>query len=312
MIKKFFVFLIGLILIVPFITAEGIRNESKQPQVPAKEKIDSCFIIYAEGEVFFQNFTKAEVNMEVLPGDELITKKGRAEIYLENGSFLRMDRNTRVVFVALGENMVLLGMWEGSIYIQTGNSTIEVQTPYQNYMLKNGLYRIDVEKNRTKVYQNPRVADSFDSWSYDRENELNRPLNTEISYPYGLYSYHSWRWHLFLLYWNPYFLWNPFWSPIWNSYHDYFSHPYYSQPRTTVRTVRKNQLQAPSQIKSPTFPSRINRSNVTAQTRTPIRAPQSQLRRSTPSHLTQRLSAPRSFSRPQMSRPIQKRIVRKK
>jgi len=346
--KKLMSILIGLILIAPFITAQGIRNESNQSQVTENKEVltDGCVVTYVEGEAFFQSFTKVGVDMEILPGDELITRRGRIEAYLGNGNFLRMDRNTRVAFVKLGENATLLGIWNGSIYLAI-KTAIEVQAPDQNFVLDPGSYRIDIEKDRTKVYQNPRVVDSFDSWSYERDNEINHPATTETGYlhdSYGLYSYWSWRWNFLYhsWYWNSYY-WYFSWSPIWHSYHSYFywhyqyynsyrQRSYYAQHRAPLKTtVSKNQLQAPirnsnrnisnvqnkqvvnkQQIKSSTFPSRINRSNVTAPTRTPIRAPQSQFRRSTPSHLTQRLSAPRSFSRPPMSRPIQKRIVRKK
>lgn len=337
--KKLMSILIGLILIAPFITAQGIRNESNQSQVTENKEVltDGCVVTYVEGEAFFQSFTKVGVDMEILPGDELITRRGRIEVYLGNGNFLRMDRNTRVVFVKLGEKTMSLGIWNGSVYLAI-KTAIEVQAPDQNFVLNPGSYRIDIEKDRTKIYQDPRVVDSFDTWSYERDNEINHPATTEAGYlhdSYGLYSYWSWRWYFLYhsWYWSPYryyFYWH---YQYYNSYRNsYRQRSYYSQNRTPLRTtVSKNQLQAPirnsnrnisnvqnkqvvnkQQIKSSTFPSRINRSNVTAQTRTPIRAPQSQFRRSTPSHLTQRLSAPRSFSRPQMSRPIQKRIVRKK
>lgn len=320
MIKKFFVFLIGLFLIAPFILTEGIHNESKQSQQPqVTETENGCFITYIEGAAFFQNFTKAEVDMEILPGDELITRRGRIETYLGNGNFLRMDRNTRVAFVKLGEKATSLGIWNGSVYLAI-NTVIEVQAPDQNFVLNPGLYRIDIEKDRTKVYQNPRVADNFDSWSYDRDNEINHPATTETGYlhnSYGLSSYWSWRWYFLYQSW----CWSPYRYCFYLHYQYYNSYrQHYSQHRTPVRTparttVRKNQLQAPSQIKSPTLPSRINRSstatqapriNSSNQSRTKIltpqiRAPQSQIRR----------SVPRSFSRP-MARPIQKRIVRKK
>ena len=66
-------------------------------------------ISYVEGEVTLQRAIEPEpseagVNEPVTPGDRAWTASyGRAEIRLADGSVLRMDRRTKVDFVAFGE-----------------------------------------------------------------------------------------------------------------------------------------------------------------------------------------------------------------
>lgn len=67
---------------------------------PVSDGADAAaWITRVEGRVVFQNFEKAEANMAVKPGDELNTQKGRIEVEIGDGNWIRLDQHTRVVFV---------------------------------------------------------------------------------------------------------------------------------------------------------------------------------------------------------------------
>lgn len=244
--KIFLSLLIGLFLITPFLTAEGGKKLNKSNAVEQiAEPIG--YITYVKGEVAFQNFQRAEVDMLIPEGYELKTQRGKAEVYLGNGNFVRLNRNTSVVFITLEEGSVLLGLWNGSIYVSMNSGIVEVRTRHnESFVFINGMHRLDVGKKSTKDFKGERPIDRFASWNNSREKEINRSITvTEIRHlPYGLYDYYGWRWRGFwygLYWWGPYSI-SLFWSPIY--YHDYWYPRNYYRPgsRTTITTIRKNQL----------------------------------------------------------------------
>ena len=103
--KKTLALLIGLFLIAPFL----ISQETSEP---------IAYISCVEGKVLFQGFEQAELNIPVLERDELTTEKGRVEVDLGNGNFLRLDHDTRVVFAVLEQESILLHIWNGKVYLR--------------------------------------------------------------------------------------------------------------------------------------------------------------------------------------------------
>jgi len=255
------------------------------PQAATEET--SAFISHIEGIVSFQNFEKAELQMIVKPGDELITGKGMVEIELADRNWVRLGPQTRVVFTDLQKETAILSVWQGSIYLQLTDQTVKVRSPQRERSFRGGrLYRVDVEKNKTDVYEDPRVVDKFDSWSRGLTEET--VYREYEPYPRRDYAYSGgmgwtfspwWPWSRldWVMGWSPfwhhydpyfwsfhiwptwYFGWNPYWS--WNSWYYGYS-PYYFgygygfygnyfpgfYGRSGRTVIRKDQLQEPRGI----------------------------------------------------------------
>jgi hypothetical protein len=232
------VLIVGLFLITPtMLLAQG------KPQADTRETASD--ITYVEGEVFFQNFERAEADMAIKQGDELFTEQGRVEVYLGRGNWLRLDQHTRVVFTSLQRESIKLSVGQGSIYLHLENKVVEVRTPQENFYPERGIYRLDVEKNKAEIYENPRIVDRFDSWSSSRDEELSYPED-EPYYDRWWYSY-GWRPYLYgNWWWSPYWYW-PYgyagWDPMWDYYpYYYYRYPYYYGRRT----IRKGELRRPT------------------------------------------------------------------
>jgi len=270
--RKILSIFIGLFLISSFLFSDsGTLKANRNQAINPERATEPAWISFLEGTVNL-NFERAEINMIVMSADELKTQQGRVEVYFRRNYF-RLDRYTEVIFVNLEENLVLLRIKSGNVYIRT-KDIVTIQTPHRQTNLSAGLYRIDVKKNKTNIYFNPKVIDdNFDRFNSRRESEINRysqPETRYISYnsfSLYLYEYYSWRWRAFYrnIYWLSiyYGSWNPFWSPfwslIWYSYHNYYSFfywrhrpyyfssfrnyysPYYLNRVKTV--IRKSQLQ---------------------------------------------------------------------
>lgn len=235
--KIFYLFTVGLLLAVPFMLLS-----QDNPQTDTEET--AGYISNVEGIVFFQNFEKAELDMAVKQGDELNTEKGRIEVDLGEGNLVRLDQHTRVVFTSLQKEQVTLSIWEGSLYLQLKNQMVKVRSPQEEHSFQEeGLYRVDVGKNKTEVYKDPRVVDKFDSWSRRREEEINRreyEPNYSRAYPYSGWMGWSWYplgwniglyplWYYYSYYpyaWNSYWYWNN-WYMGWHPY-GYLTSWYYS------------------------------------------------------------------------------------
>jgi hypothetical protein len=264
--KKIFTVLIGLFLVASLTMAQGITDNSSEPL---------AYINYVEGKVLFRDFQKVELNMIIQEGDEINVTDGRVEILLKGGGIIRLDANTRVVFATLADQMIVLEIWSGNIYVKKGEMGIGIKTPDKSFNL-----------SRQDFYLTEPTRE-FKGWNNEREKEL-RAAITEIGYPYpyGLNYYYSWR----LRYFYPW-PWRGYW---WIPYHRHHYSPrtyrqYY--PRRTV--IHKNQLQAPRY----------------SQNRQPIITRFSSTSRLSPS----RLSPVRRFltKSPTLYRPVQKNIRKK-
>lgn len=303
------------------------------PQAATEET--SAFISHVEGIVSFQNFEKAELHMTVKPGDALNTGKGMVEVDLGDGNWVRLGPHTSVVFTDLQKESATLSVWQGSIYLQLMDQTVKVRSPQREHSFRGRrLYRVDVEKNKTDVYEDPRVVDKFDSWSRGlAEETIDREYEPD---PWRAYAYGGWMgwtfspwwpwsrldwvmgWSPFWYHYNPYFWspyiwptwyfgWNPYWS--WNSwYYGYYPYDYgygygfygnyfpgfYGRSGRTV--IRKDQLQEPRGI--------IRRANPVLRSSPSSLSPRGKIypSRIAPSNRTSSsLSSSRIYSRPSRS-----------
>jgi len=267
-IKSFLI--IGLFLALP-----ALLLAQDAPKTDAQEL---GFISYTEREVYFKNHS-------ISAGDEVSTGNGRAEINL-NGDYIRINHYTNVSFAAL-EETILLNIRYGEVYIDA-KGIIEVQTPTESFSVE-GLYRIEVDRYKTKKFHNPMLEDEFDKWNDRREKELagyetqRRSAYWEPNFysNWAWYPYWSWSWADFYLglypvwyyysyypymwqsywYWTSWYLgWHPYWYwtrsyyygyyPYYNYYYPYYPrYPYYSRGRTIIR---KSELQRPDRTSAPT------------------------------------------------------------
>lgn len=209
-------------------------------------------ISYTKGEVFFQN-------------NELYTEEGKAETYL-NGNYFRLNHHTKIVF-----NPEEVEIRYGEVYIQAENM-VKIKTPHETFSLE-GLYRIEVDRYKTKKFHNPMYEDDFDKWNYRREKEIDHQThfseqtnaNADYGYygnyyggwyngwPYYYYPYYypyywSWCYPFSYLYWglNPYRGWyNDYYGGYYSGYYSgyYNGYGYSSYNYDRGRTViNKNQL----------------------------------------------------------------------
>jgi hypothetical protein len=238
---------LAVALLAPVLAAQNTVVTKEKAVTPA------AWINFVEGKVFFQDFEKVERDKAVNPGDEINTQNGRVEIELGEGNWIRLDHNTRVVFNDIQKNAATLSVWEGSLHFNLKSAAVTVRSAQEEHLFQDkGLVRIDVDKNGTQIFNNPRVADNFDGWSRSRDEEMAQNSSGE-PYPYyraplfgGWAVSPFWPWsgydwymgfHSFWPYYDPflwsyyawpswYFGWNPYWA--WNSwYFGGFGYPYY-------------------------------------------------------------------------------------
>ncbi len=236
-----------------------------QGRTQAEPRARAAFISHVEGDVFFQEKELAELDMIVTQGDELITQTGRAEIDLGKGNWIRLDENTQVKLTSLQKDSVKLSVERGNIYLHLESKDAEVATPTQTFHPEYGLARIEVEKNKAKMYANPRVVDQFDRWNARLERSEGEPYEGhEGRYGYGSWygGYGGWRSRFGLGWgWDPYSYWGgspySFWYwpsfsyfgyPAWMSFYSPYSYGFgrYGYGfRFGRSTVHKGQLQSP-------------------------------------------------------------------
>lgn len=114
---------------------------------------------YVKGDVFIQRasdggYEEGVVNLPIVAGDTLGTRKGRTEIYFDNRNYLRVDYDTQVEIVKLpqrSDDLIKLHVLSGSIYLSVNflerEKSFEIHTPDVSfYILEEGLYRLDVRK----------------------------------------------------------------------------------------------------------------------------------------------------------------------
>ncbi len=116
---------------------------------------------HATGNTFIQKageltYEEGVVNMPLAEGDRINTTEGRAEIYIGNSSYVRLDFNTKIDLTKLPsiENDVIqIKLWTGSIIVSLGSlqkeKNIELHTvDISIYILEQGLYRLNVNENQ--------------------------------------------------------------------------------------------------------------------------------------------------------------------
>jgi len=119
---------------------------------------------YITGNTFIQNVSdlankEGIVNMPVMEGDRVRTTDGRAEIYMRNGTYLRLDNNTKIDFLNIpkqGNDMTQVRLWSGNIYFSIGKlekeKNVEIHaSDVSFYILDRGLYRIDIRENSETI-----------------------------------------------------------------------------------------------------------------------------------------------------------------
>ena len=97
--------------------------------------------------------------MPIMEGDRVGTTAGRAEIYMRNGTYLRLDNNTKIDFLNIpkqGNDMTQVRLWSGNIYFSIGKleeeKNIKIHTSDVSFfILDRGLYRIDIKENSETV-----------------------------------------------------------------------------------------------------------------------------------------------------------------
>jgi len=121
---------------------------------------------YVKGDIYVQRSTdlgyeEGVVNMPISEGDRMGTTDGRAEIYLGNGNYVRLDNETKIDFITLPDKtseLIRIRVWTGHIYFRVSGleeeKSIEIHTPDVSiYVLDNGLYRIDVRQgSETEIF----------------------------------------------------------------------------------------------------------------------------------------------------------------
>jgi len=106
-------------------------------------------------------YEEGEVNMPIASGDRIGTTDGKAEIFLGNGNYIRLDENTKLDFLRLPDNenpLAQIQIWSGNVYIRVSSleneKDIEVHTQDVSvYILDVGLYRFNIRPNPETTIQ---------------------------------------------------------------------------------------------------------------------------------------------------------------
>ena len=119
----------------------------------------------AEGGVALQRASEMETedavpNLPFLPGDRVWTDDGgRAEFQFADGTFLRVDRRTKLDYSSYEdagnrEDRVVLRLWSGTVFLHVGNraESYAVSLPGGTFETRRaGAYRVDLEQSETRV-----------------------------------------------------------------------------------------------------------------------------------------------------------------
>lgn len=123
-------------------------------------------VSYVSGEAYIQRaseigYEEGIVNMPLTEGDRIGTTDGRAEIYLSNSNYIRLDKSTKVDFLNLPtreDNLIQIKIWAGNVYLSIESlgeeKNIQIHTSdVSAYILDRGMYRIDVKQNEeTEIF----------------------------------------------------------------------------------------------------------------------------------------------------------------
>jgi hypothetical protein len=114
-------------------------------------------------------YEEGVVNMPIAEGDRINTTEGRAEIYIGNGNYVRLDFNTKVDFTklpSLESDLIQIKLWTGNVIISLESlyreKNIEIHTTdISLYILDQGLYRINVKDNEnTEIFVHEGIAEA--------------------------------------------------------------------------------------------------------------------------------------------------------
>jgi len=133
---------------------------SLHAQDPAYTNSSFARISYLTGHLYIQKaadltYVEGAVNMPVVTGDRIGTEEGRAEIFFDIGTYLRLDQNTKIDILSLpqkDQNIMQLRLWAGNLYLNIRKldqeKGIELHTAdISLYILDAGLYRINIKEN---------------------------------------------------------------------------------------------------------------------------------------------------------------------
>lgn len=147
--------LLALIVVLRFATAVllggGVAQALAQDDPPGRV----ARLNYSEGRVAYapsgdSEWTDADLNRPLLPGDRLWTDSGvRAEIQV-GSSLVRMDGRTRLTVLALDDRSAQLSLTQGTLYLRVRSlpegENFEVDTPNLAWRAAYpGEYRVDVD-----------------------------------------------------------------------------------------------------------------------------------------------------------------------
>ncbi len=237
-----FFLLIGFFLIFSFLPAQGTQDPQENTAITENNNFpEPAHITYIEGVVKL-NAEDAEVNLPIVSSDELKTEDGRVEVCLD-GNYFRLDKNTHVVFIDFREDLIMLAVKQGNVYVRVENK-ITVQTPHKEFSLSTGMHLIKVTATIAECISNAPVKDDFDQFNEQREQELIPAEETEDTgylpeelneYENTLSQYGEWRDHdryghvwipnVSSDYWQPYYYGRWTYIPIlgwfWASYESF-------------------------------------------------------------------------------------------
>jgi hypothetical protein len=132
----------------------------------------NIYLRFLEGDVQVKTedakeWLPASINMPLTDSDQIwVPDNGRAEMFLRNGTIVRLDRNTFLEMPAPGDKQTRFYMGAGRVYgnviVEKGNAVI-LETPAASFLAHaNSVFRIDVAENEdstASVFQGELYAD---------------------------------------------------------------------------------------------------------------------------------------------------------
>ena len=161
--KKTAIIAMAVLLASLFAGAQEAKPQA-QPSPPQETKYTNnsfARLSFIDGSTYIQRaadlaYEEGQINMAIAEGDRIGTTDGRAEIYIGKKSYIRLDQNAKIDFLALPKKdtgLIRVREWTGNLYLDVKalekEKAIEVITSDATfYILDNGLYRIDVKEGK--------------------------------------------------------------------------------------------------------------------------------------------------------------------